>query len=143
MEVKVEVTTPQALVAAFGTVDWARANPLAWQAKRKPRPLFQLLELYQVRGEGGLGPTGTAWRVGAIADTDMVLHIFAVPWIEMARFFNESAALIRWGFSRISGTSSGTSTCGEKACPRHQAVLAELLGGVDRRNRPLQLGPPT
>ena len=131
VEVKVEVTTPQGLVAAFGTMDLEPEQFFGWQQKRAPRPLFQLLHLFQTHGEGGLGPTGIAWAFGPIADTNKVMHILAVPSVEMARFFNESAALARWGVLKdFRYFEWSIHYPVRKATPRHKAILAELLESI-------------
>lgn len=128
VEVKVEVTTPQNLVAAFGTMDVGPEELFSWQRNRKPRPLFQLLHLYQTHGQGGFGPTGIAWGFGPIAEAGMVMHIFAVPSIDMARFFTESSALTRWGLLKDFRYFDWCIHYPlRKATPRHKATLAELL----------------
>ena len=134
VEVKVEVTTPQNLIAAYGTMDHELA--IGWLQKRTPRPIYQLQHLYQVRGEGGMGPTGIAWGMGPIADTDKVLHILAVPSTDMARFFTEWESLTRWkALKDFRYFEWCIHYPVRKAMPRHKSMLAEMLELKTQRRR--------
>ncbi|MFF2514393.1 YciI family protein [Streptomyces sp. NPDC058086] len=133
-EVEVEVTTPRTLIASYGTFD---LEPMKdWQQGKAPRPLFQLLHLYNLYGEGGTATMGITWACGPNADLDKALHILAVPSIEMAKFHNEMDALYRWG---IVSDFRYFEWCihypRRKATPRHRAVLGDLIEGAQTGQR--------
>jgi uncharacterized protein YciI len=129
VEVEVEVTTPETLIASFGTFD---LKPLdKWHQGKGPRPLYQLLHLYNMYGEGGMATMGLAWACGPTADLDKVLHILAVPSIEMAKFFNGVESFARWGLMKDFRYFEWCIHYPvRKASPRHMNILNDLVENV-------------
>jgi hypothetical protein len=125
VDVEVEVTTPETLIASFGTFDLAPLNK--WHEGKAPRPLYQILHLHNMYGEGGMATMGLAWACGPTADLDKVLHILAVPTIEMAKFFNGVESLYRWGLMKDFRYFEWCIHYPlRKATPRHKSILGDL-----------------
>ncbi|MBN1367039.1 MAG: hypothetical protein JW967_03845 [Dehalococcoidales bacterium] len=95
IEIKIDMITPQKLFVAFGKFNIAPMKD--WELGKANRPVYQLFHLANADGIGGVGSMGYSWAGGPSADLSIVLNIYAALNLQMAQFFNESDALVRWG----------------------------------------------
>jgi len=126
--VEVEITTPQNLIASFGHLDVQAM--MGWlQNETAARPIFDVLHLRNMHGDGGLSNMGLAWACGPIAGGDKVLHVLAVPSVEIAKEVNDMEALSRWGVLKDFRYFEWCIHYPvRKACPRHKHTLQRLIG---------------
>lgn len=98
VDIAVDVATPEVLIASFGSFDLeAMGN---WKPGDERRPWHQLLHMINMYGDGGLANMGLVWAAGPTLDMKGVLHLLAVPTIEMAQWANQLDAMYRWGVVR-------------------------------------------
>jgi len=126
IEVKVDLVTPRNLFVAFGKFNVEPMND--WVAGKAERPIYQILHLINRDGTGGVGTMGFDWASGPSADVTRILHIFAVPSMQMAQFFNETDALFRYGLmSDFRYFEWCIHFPFRKASPKHKDALIRLL----------------
>ncbi|MFF2514398.1 hypothetical protein [Streptomyces sp. NPDC058086] len=132
LELEVAITTPETLVAAFGSFNFDTEPLRAWRLDRAARPLFDVLHAYNMHGQGGIAAMGMAWGCGPTGDWKHALHIFATPTVEMAKFYNEGDALCRWGVAKDFRYFEWCIHYPvRKATPRHKEVLERFIKNSD------------
>jgi hypothetical protein len=130
IEVRVKVTTPQHLFAAFGTFNPGMIGPPA--AGQGERPLFEVMHILNMNGAGGMATMGYVWAAGPDPAFTRALHVLNAASIDAARFVNESDALYRWGLiSDFRYFEWCIHFPIAKASPQHKRTLLAFLEQVD------------
>lgn len=135
VEIEMAVTTPETLIASIGSLDFDLEPLRAWREGKSAQPLFDLLHVYNMHGEGGLSSMGIAWACGPAGDDwKHALHIFATPTIEMAKSYNDNDAMCRWGLAKDFRYFEWCIHYPlRKATPRHKEILRSLVSSADAR----------
>lgn len=132
IEVPVEVSTPEVLIASLGTFNLEATK--GWKPGGSKRPWHQLLHIVNMYGDGGLANMGLVWAAGPTLDFKSVLHILAVPTIEMAQWANQLDAMYRWGVVRDFRYFEWCIHYPiDKACPRHKPTLQSMVENLHSR----------